>query len=138
VYADEINDVYVPIRAGHYSRAECNGRNLYKIDSKEYAECAFCSAVCPSRERFRLPDSGLPLQCDMCEDTPPLPEPMCVQACKFGALTYEIREVEGIEEIEHQAEVETGLEALTEKYGLQKVVDTISRMSSNSKRNLDS
>ncbi len=129
VFVDEIDDVYVPIRGGHYSRAECNGRNRYKIAAKEYAECALCSADCPSRDRFRQPDSGLPLQCDMCEDTPPLPEPMCVQACKFDALTYEVREEEGSEETDRREEIEMGLEALADRYGLQKVMDTVSRMS---------
>jgi benzoyl-CoA reductase subunit BamC len=67
----------------------------------------------------------------MCEDTPPLPEPMCVQACKFGALTYEVREEEGVEEKLQREEIEVGLEALTDRYGLQKVMDAIYRMSRN-------
>jgi benzoyl-CoA reductase subunit BamC len=129
VFVDETRDVYVPIRGGNYTQAECNGRNQYKINAKEYAECAFCPASCPSRDWFREPDSGLPLQCDMCENTPPLPEPMCVQACKFGALTYEMREEEGVEEKVSQDEIETGLEALTNRYGMQKVMDTVARMS---------
>ena len=129
VYVDEINDVYVPVRGGHYSRAECNGRNLYGIGTKLYTECAFCSAVCPSRDRFKQPDSNLPLQCDMCEDTPPLPEPMCVQACQFGALTYEERKVEDGEETDQRNEIEMGLEALIDQYGIQKVNEIISRIS---------
>jgi benzoyl-CoA reductase subunit BamC len=129
VFVDETRDVYVPIRGGNYTQAECNGRNQYKINAKEYAECAFCAASCPSRDWFKEPDSGLPLQCDMCENTPPLPEPMCVQACKFGALTYEMREEEGVEEKVSQDEIETGLEALTNRYGMQKVMDTVARMS---------
>ncbi len=129
VYMDEINDLYIPVRGGHYTRAECNGRNLYQIDAKGYAECAFCSAVCPSRDRFKQPDSNLPLHCDMCEDDPPLPEPMCVQACKFGALIYEAREEPGVEETDQREEDEIGLEALADRYGLQKVIETLSRMS---------
>ena len=123
--------MYVPVRGSNYTQAECSGRNCYKIDDKEYAECVFCAACCPSREWFKEPDSGLPLACDMCEDTPPLTEPMCVQACKFGALTYAVREEEGAEEKARQAEIEIGLEALTDRYGLQKVMDAVARFSRN-------
>jgi benzoyl-CoA reductase subunit BamC len=129
VFVDEINDVYVPIRGGNYAQAECSGRNRYKINAKEYSECAFCPAACPSRDWFKEPDSGLPLQCDMCEDTPPLTEPMCVQACKFDALIYEVREEEGAEEKVQREEIEIGLEELTDRFGLQKVKDIVSRMS---------
>lgn len=128
VFVDEINDVYVPIRGGHYTPAECNGRNRYRIDSKEYSECTFCRASCSSRDWFKEPDSGLPLECDMCEDTPPLAEPMCVQACKFGALTYEEKKEKKAEKKTPSAKMETGLEALADRYGLQKVVNTVSKM----------
>ena len=90
--------------------------------------CSFCGASCPARDFFKEPDSGLPLKCDMCEDEPPLPEPMCVQACKFDALTYVEREEEGEEE-EKPGEMEIGLEALVNKYGLKKVMDTFARIS---------
>ncbi len=43
------------------------GRDKYMIDGKEYDECGFCRASCPSRDAFKEPDSGLPLKCDMCE-----------------------------------------------------------------------
>ena len=89
VVMDEFRDIFVPIRAGEYTQAECNGRNRYVIEGKEYDECTFCPASCPSRDAFREPDSGLPLKCDMCESDPPLEVPMCVDACTFGALIYE-------------------------------------------------
>ena len=127
VFMDEIRDLYVPIRGGNYTQAECTGRNYYEFGGKEYAECAFCRASCPSRDWFKEPDSGLPLKCDMCENTPPLPEPMCVQACKFDALTYEEREGE-IADQEQKEELEIGLASLADKYGLQKMMDRISRM----------
>ena len=76
---DELKDMYVPIRAGDYTKAECTGRHVYTIDGKEYAECSFCGVSCPSRDYFKEPDSGLPLKCDMCEDDPDLEEPRCVQ-----------------------------------------------------------
>ena len=60
VIMDETRDVFVPIRAGDYTRAECNGRNLYVIKGIEYDECSFCRASCPSRDFFKEPDSGLP------------------------------------------------------------------------------
>jgi benzoyl-CoA reductase subunit BamC len=129
VVMDEVKDVYVPIRAGEYTRAECNGRNLYTINGKEYSECSFCPASCPSRDFFKEPDSGLPLKCDMCEDDPPLSEPMCVQACEFEALTYEEREEECVEEEEKPEEMETAFQALVKKHGLKKVKDTFARLS---------
>jgi benzoyl-CoA reductase subunit BamC len=127
VFMDEVRDLYVPIRGGNYTQAECNGRNYYELGGKEYPECAFCPASCPSRNWFTEPDSGLPLKCDMCEDTTSLPEPMCVQACKFDALTYE--EIEGeIGDQKPKKELEIGLEYLVEKYGFRKMMDSIARM----------
>jgi len=129
VIQDPLRDVYVPIRAGDYTPAECTGRHTYTINEKEYDECSFCGVSCPSREIFKEPDSGLPLKCDMCESDPPLEEPMCVQWCLADALTYEEREEEAEEEEEKREEMEIGLEALANKYGFQKIMDTIARMS---------
>jgi len=136
VVIDELRDVYVPIRAGDYTPAECMGRDAYTINGKEYNECSFCGASCPSRDYFKEPDSGLPLRCDMCEDEPPLSEPMCVQVCQPGALTYEEREEEGGEEEVKWEEMEIGLESLADKYGLQKLMDTVARMSMSKKENI--
>ena len=127
VVIDELRDVYVPIRAGDYTPAECTGRHTYTINGKEYDECAFCRASCPSRDVFKEPDSGLPLKCDMCEDDPPQEKPLCVQWCIHDALTYEEREEEVEEEVKLE-EMEIGLESLIDKYGLQKVMDTVARM----------
>ena len=126
---DELKDVYVPIRAGGYTQAECNGRHIYTINGKEYSECSFCGASCPSRDYFKEPDSGLPLKCDMCENEPPLPEPMCVQVCEPECLTYVEREEEGEEEEEKRGEMEIGLESLVNKHGLKKVKDAFARIS---------
>ena len=104
IYKDLLRGVYIPVRAGEYTQAECNGRHAYTINGKEYSECTFCPASCPSRDYFKEPDSGLPLKCDMCEDQPPLSEPMCVTACKLGALTYEEREEEAKEEGQEEEE----------------------------------
>ena len=46
VVMDEMLDIFVPIRAGDHTEAECNGRNTYVIDGKEYSECTFCPASC--------------------------------------------------------------------------------------------
>jgi len=127
VVIDELRDMYVPIRAGEYTESQCSGRHFYTIDGKEYTECSFCGASCPSRDLFKEPDSGLPLKCDMCESDPPLEEPMCVQVCEPDALTYEEREEEGEEE-EKPDEVETGLESLVNRYGVRSVIDTVSRI----------
>jgi benzoyl-CoA reductase subunit BamC len=128
VVIDELRDVYVPVRAGEYTPAECTDREKYTIDGKEYEECAFCRASCPSRDYFKEPDSGLPLKCDMCKADPPLSEPMCVQVCRPDALTYEEREEEGEKEVERE-ELEIGLESLANRYGLQKLMDTVARTS---------
>ena len=127
VIHEPLRDVYVPIYAGEYTGAECAGRNKYTIEGKEYDECAFCRASCPSRELFKEPDSKLPLKCDMCEDDPPQKEPLCVQWCLAGALTYEEREEEVEEEVE-QKEMEIGLKSLADKYGMQTIVETLARM----------
>ena len=132
VIHDPLRDVYVPIRAGDYTPAECTGRHTYTINEKEYDECSFCGVSCPSRDIFKEPDSGLPLKCDMCESDPPLTEPMCVQWCLADALTYEEREEE-VEEEEKREEMEIGLESLANKYGLQKIMDTVARMSMSKK-----
>ena len=130
VIIDDLNDVYVPIRAGDYTPAECTGRHSYKISGKEYKECSFCGVSCPARDYFKEPDSGLPIKCDMCESNPPLSEPMCVQVCRVDALTYTERvEEETMEQEVDRQELEIGLESLANKYGLQKIMDTISRMS---------
>jgi benzoyl-CoA reductase subunit BamC len=130
VVMDEFRDIFVPIRAGEYTQAECNGRNRYVIDGKEYDECTFCPASCPSRSAFREPDSGLPLKCDMCESDPPLEQPMCVEACTFDALTYEEREKEVIDEKEQvkREDMELAYEVLVKKYGKKKVLDTFERL----------
>jgi benzoyl-CoA reductase subunit BamC len=128
VIRDPIADIYVPVYAGEYSVAECAGRDKYTIDGKDYDECAFCRASCPSRDLFKEPDSGLPLKCDLCESDPSLEKPMCVQWCLNDALVYEVREEE-IEEETKQEDLEIGLESLANKYSLDKVIEIITKMS---------
>jgi benzoyl-CoA reductase subunit BamC len=128
VIHEPLKDIYFPVYAGEYTKAECAGRDKYVIDGKEYDECDLCRASCPSRDLFKEPDSGLPLKCDMCEDDPPQEKPLCVQWCLNDALTYEEKEEEVEEEVKLE-EVEVGLESLVDKYGLEKVRDTFARMS---------
>ena len=120
-----IDDVFLPVYAGEYAPAECMGRDKYVIEGKEYGECDFCRASCPSRDAFKEPDSGLPLKCDMCEDEE---EPLCVKWCLAEALTYEEREEEVEEELMLN-EMETGLKSLADKYGFQNLIDSVARMS---------
>jgi benzoyl-CoA reductase subunit BamC len=129
VIMDETKDVYVPIRAGDYAQAECSGRNLYVVEGKEFPECSFCPASCPSRDRFTEPDSGLPVKCDMCESLS-VDEPLCVQVCHPGALSYEERQVEVVEQADlpPHGEKEIGLEYLVKRYGLKDVAETVARM----------
>jgi benzoyl-CoA reductase subunit BamC len=128
VIREPLSDIYVPVYAGEYTAAECAGRDKYTIDGKEYEECAFCRASCPSREFFKEPDSDLPLKCDMCESDPTITEPMCVQWCLADALIYEEREEE-IEEETSVDDVDVGLEALANKHGWPKVKDAMARLS---------
>jgi len=125
VIRDPHRDLYVPVMAGEFAVAECAGRDKYTIDGKEYDECLFCRASCPSRDEFKEPDSGLPLKCDMCETED---EPQCVKWCLVDALIYEEREVD-VEEEGSKEELEVGLEALANKYGMDKIMDAVARMS---------
>ncbi len=127
ILRDPMRDLYIPVYAGEYTMAECAGRDQYTIDGKVYDECAFCRASCPSREEFHEPDSGLPLKCDMCEGED---EPLCVKWCMVDALTVEEREEE-VEEtpVAPQEELEIGLEALADKYGLKTLQSALNRLS---------
>jgi benzoyl-CoA reductase subunit BamC len=120
-----LKDIYIPVYAGEYAPAECMGRDKYVIDGKEYDECAFCRASCPSRDIFKEPDSGLPLKCDMCEGED---EPLCIKWCVNDALVLEERE-EDVETVEERDELELGLSSLANKHGLQQIIDTVARMS---------
>jgi len=115
VIREPLKDIYVPVYAGEYTKAECMGRDKYVIDGKEYDECAFCRASCSSRifHRTRL---RAPLKCDMCESDPALEKPLCVQWCLVDALTYEEREEE-VEEDAKLDDVETGLESWSTNMG---------------------
>jgi benzoyl-CoA reductase subunit BamC len=128
IIREPLRDLYVPVYAGEYTVAECAGRDKYTIDGKEYDECSFCRASCPSRDEFKEPDSGLPLKCDMCEGEE---EPLCVKWCLVDALTLEEREEEVLgDQVElEQEDLEIGLGSLADKYGIEKLMDTIARMS---------
>ena len=130
VVTDETNDEYVPVRAGNYTRTECGGRHYYQLNGKQYSECSFCRASCPSRDFFIEPDSGLPLKCDMCEDEPPLAEPLCVTVCHPGCLTYEVRQLETeANEPEDREAMERGLQSLVNQHGIEAVIDNLKRLS---------
>ena len=122
---EPIKDIYIPVYAGENAKAECMGRDKYIIDGKEYDECAFCRAACPSRDAFKEPDSGLPLKCDMCEGEE---EPLCVKWCITDALTWEQREEEVDEEVKAE-DLEMGLSAMIDKYGMEKIAEAMARMS---------
>jgi benzoyl-CoA reductase subunit BamC len=130
VVTDEINDEYVPVHAGNFTRSECDGRHVYQLHGKQYSECSFCRASCPSRDFFIEPDSGLPLKCDMCEDEPPLDEPLCVTVCQPDCLTYEVRQVETeIDELAEREAMERGLESLVNQHGIEALIDNVKRLS---------
>ncbi len=135
VFRDDQRNVFVPVRATFYTKAECEGRSIYiangemqSVYGKDYVVCSFCGAACPARDLFKDPDSGLPLKCDVCENEPPLEEPWCVQVCLVDALTYEEREEEVEEEPPKENELEVGLNALADRFGFDKVVDMVIQM----------
>jgi len=101
-------------------------RSVYILNGTECDECMFCRAACPSRDLFKDPDTKLPLKCDGCGD-PPLEEPMCVQWCLNDALTYEEREEEVAEEEPALDELELGIDALVERFGIEKVAEALAR-----------
>ena len=125
--ADPLNNEYVPVRSTDYAKAECDGRRVYVISKKEYSECIFCGTICPARDLFKEPGSGLPLICDLCKEDQELEEPLCVQACQVGALTYQEKEEEPEQE-EKRDEVEMGLKYLLDKHGFKKMADTFIRL----------
>lgn len=127
VIREPLQDVYLPVFAGEYTAAECAGRDRYTIDGKQYDECAFCRASCPSRDLFREPDSDLPLKCDMCESDPALDVPWCVRWCLAEALVYEEREVEKAAAAPAE-DLDTDLAAVARKHGWPKVLDAARRM----------
>ncbi len=131
VVRDPLRDIYVPLYAGEYTESECIGRDKYIIDGKEYDECGFCRASCPSRDLFREPDSGLPLKCDLCDGEP---EPLCVKWCLVGALSLTEREVEEEDDSQKQTEMEIGLESLISRFGADKVADTVAQLAKDAKR----
>lgn len=116
-------DIWMPVFAGEYTAAECMGRDKYVIDGKDYEECAFCRAVCPSRDVFKEPDSGLPLRCDMCEGEA---EPWCVKKCLNHVLVLEEREEEVPDQV-FAEEMEAGVDTLVDRYGLSKIHDALAR-----------
>ena len=64
----------------------------------------------------------------MCESDPTLSKPKCVEKCLNNVLIYEEREEEVEEEVKLE-DVEVGLESMIDKYGLEKVMDTVARIS---------
>ena len=125
IIRESLRDLYVPVYAGEYTVSECAGRDKYTIDGKEYDECSFCRASCPSRDEFKEPDSGLPLKCDMCEGEE---EPLCVKWCMHDALILEERQEDADGQKEEQEDLEIGLESLADKFGMDKILDVVARM----------
>lgn len=124
IVTDRLKDIWLPVFAGEYAPAECLGRNTYIIDGKEYKECDFCRATCPSRELFKDPDSGLPMKCDMCEGEE---KPLCVQWCLNNVLVYEEREEEVEEGTSTLGEEQQAINALIDKYGLELIASSVAR-----------
>jgi benzoyl-CoA reductase subunit BamC len=131
VHINEQKDEWIAVRSTDYTKAECTARRAYTIKGEELHDCTFCGVICPSRDDFFEPDSGLPLKCDMCESDPPLEEPMCVQICSRHCLTYHEEEVEvpvGATRLPGD-DMELGLKHLVDKYGYDKLLDQVAKLS---------
>ena len=129
VVADEINDEYVPVRAGNFTpQPSATAGISTTLNGKQYSECSFCRASCPSRDYFIEPDSGLPLKCDMCEDEPPLAEPLCVTVCQPGCLTYEPATGDAGRRTRGTRSDGAGLESLVSQHGIEAVIDNLKRL----------
>ena len=61
-------------------------------------------------------------------------EPLCVKWCLVDALTYEEREAVVEAAAVGPGEIETGLEALVNKHGLDKVMDMVAQLAKPTKR----
>ena len=72
IIREPLRDMYVPVYAGEYTMAECAGRDKYTIDGKEYDECSFCRASCPSgmSSRNRIPVFPLNATCVKAKKNP--------------------------------------------------------------------
>jgi Fe-S-cluster-containing dehydrogenase component len=134
MHINEVHDEWIAIRSTDYTKAECDGRRSYTIQGREFHDCSFCGTICPSRDIFYEPDSGLPLKCDMCENDPPMDEPMCVQICSRDALTYCEEEIEVplSEQKLPGDDMEIGLQQLVDKYGFDKLIDSVARLAQKS------
>jgi benzoyl-CoA reductase subunit BamC len=65
----------------------------------------------------------------MCEETPALEKPKCVEWCLAEALIYVEREEEVDEDEQPKlGDIEISLGSMIDKYGLQQVLDTVARM----------
>ena len=129
IVREPLRDIYLPVYAGEYTAAECTGRDKYIIDGKEYDECDFCRASCPSRDLFKEPDSGLPLKCDMCED-----DAGAGEAQVRGVVPGRRPDLRGARRgsrgrrAEARRTSRSASKSLIDKYGLQQVLDTVARM----------
>ena len=71
VVTDEMNDEYVPVRAGNFTRDRVRWQASLPLQRQSNTVSAVSAGrPCPSRDFSSKPDSGLPLKCDMCEDAP--------------------------------------------------------------------
>jgi benzoyl-CoA reductase subunit BamC len=71
----------------------------------------------------------------MCEDEPPLAEPLCVTVCQPGCLTYEERQLETeVNELDEREAMERGLESLVNQHGIEAVIDKVKRLSKGQQR----
>ncbi|CAG4883399.1 (4Fe-4S)-binding protein [Georgfuchsia toluolica] len=123
VVSNELTDEYVPIFAGNHTKSGCDGRHVYTVDGKTYSECSFCRASCPTRDYFIEPDSRFPLKCDMCESTPALKQPWCVEVCGEHALVYSEREVPREQAAQEPlGQLEIGLQTLMKQHGMEAVI----------------
>ena len=99
----------------------------YVIDGKEYDECGFCRAACPSRDLFKEPGLRAPAQVRHVRGRG---EAALRQWCLNDVLTYEEREEEVDEEVEIAA-AEAGVDSLIDQFGAATVAEILARRTQN-------
>ena len=128
---EPLRDIYVPVYAGEYTPAECMGRDKYVIDGKEYEECAFCRGLLPlpgyfQGTRFRSSPEMRHVRGARMTLVRQMVHCRCPDLRGKGKRRWK-RRTTGWKRWRQ------ALESLADKYGLDKLRETVARMSAQKK-----